>query len=100
MKFRNGNIVKITGPGYIYSTYADMATIMGLKNFQNGYNQEISGLTGTVVACAFHEYSDNELFGVRLHCNNIEIIMGKSGLELVRKFQLELQFDKKLFEME
>lgn len=105
MKFRNGNIVRITRPGRVYSTYKDMAEIMGLKKYHHGYGSynldcTLHSATGTVVSCAFHEYSDSELFGVRLHCNNIEIIMGGEGLRLVREFQLKLQLDENLFEME
>ena len=66
-KFNIGDIVEIYNTGGLYTTYADMAKLLKLSNWQ--YKQDFSARLpshGNVIAKRYHELCDVIVYGIEL----------------------------------
>jgi len=79
-KFKIGDKVKVTDPGYIYSSYDEMAGIMDLKNWQPNKGVK-NGSVATVIQIERHPEDLSILIGIRLE-DETEHIISEKGLEL------------------
>jgi len=78
-KLKIGDRVRITNDGSIYSTYEEMAGIMGLSKWKSC--GAANGMTGVIVSIKEHTGCDNILAGVDL--GECEIIINLKALELL-----------------
>jgi hypothetical protein len=81
-KFKIGDKVKVTSPGHIYTSYSDMAIIMGFTNWDREENELLRGNVGTVINIQKHPTLENVLIGIRID-DGKEYIIDENGLELV-----------------
>ena len=82
-KFKIGDKVKVTKLGHIYTSYSDMAIIMGFNIWDWDRGGELLyGDTGTVINIQKHPTLENVLIGIRTK-NGKEYIIDENGLELV-----------------
>jgi hypothetical protein len=79
-KLKIGDRVKITDSGRIYSTYEEMANLMGLTKWMPSYGAT-NDMTGVIVSIKNHISCGNVLAGVDL--GDHEIIIDLEGLELL-----------------
>jgi len=81
-KLKIGDKVKIIDAGRIYSTYEEMANLMGLTKWASLYDAT-NDMTGVIVSIKKHpsSYNDKMLAGLDLGEN--EIIIDLEGLELL-----------------
>ena len=105
MRFRKGDIVKLHNLGKMYTTYFEMADMLGCGDeYRAGYgntdNDEVKlcDKIGTVVGGHVHmeEDDDSIVYGVRIPVEGdcvgtIVVLIGEEG---IRK---EIRFDEELF---
>lgn len=78
-----GDIVKIVNEGRQYSTFVSMANTLKLK-YWIAHNPQKNGFTGQVVSIAPHPQEVTTLYGIRNHKLEIDIIISRKGIELIR----------------
>jgi hypothetical protein len=79
-KLKIGDKVRITDDGSIYSTYEEMADIMGLTKWKSSYG--VNGMTGVIVSIKEHTTHYNKIL-VGVDLGECEIIINLKGLELL-----------------
>lgn len=94
-KFKFGDKVKIINVGGVFSTYDEMAKIMGLKNWDEG-NSPKKNLIAYVVTVREHPcFKDKTIYGITTE-NGKDYIMSEYALEKVESGS-DLDIDKETY---
>lgn len=95
MNLQIGDIVKVQDPGYNYSSYTEMAELMGLNCFEEGRplrNEHRKALFVIVDIEKHFERKERIVCGIREITTGNEYIIQEDGLEIKTRAQLVFEF--------